>query len=152
MTVHTIAIVDDDESVLQAIGRLVRSLGYDVELFTSGRQLLECEGLCHIKCVITDVEMPSMDGLELAQRLRRMRHAAPIIFISGVVDAGYEVRARTTVNACFLSKPVAEQDLIDCIELALSHPSLDTFATSVSSGISDDLSSRLNDGLEGKGQ
>ncbi|BDB28891.1 two-component response regulator [Cupriavidus sp. TA19] len=124
MTVHTIAIVDDDESVLQAIGRLVRSLGYEVELFASGRQLLESEGLSHINCVITDVEMPCMDGLELSQCLRRIGHAAPIIFISGVVDAGYEERARTTVNACFLSKPFAEQDLIDCIELALYPPPL----------------------------
>lgn len=124
MTVHTIAIVDDDESVLQAIGRLVRSLGYEVELFASGRQLLEREGLSHIKCVITDVEMPSMDGLELSQCLRRIGHSAPIIFISGVVDGGYEERAHTTVNVCILSKPFAEQDLIDCIELALSHPPL----------------------------
>lgn len=114
-----IAIVDDDASVRDAIGRLVRSYDFAVELFTGGQELLECLALDRIACVITDVVMPGMNGFALYDALRQCGFDKPVIFMTGFAEEGAEQRAMTAGAACFLNKPFQETDIIRCIDRAL---------------------------------
>jgi len=114
-----IAIVDDDASVRHAIGRLVRSLDMAVELYGGGPELLQSPLLADIACVITDVQMPVMNGFTLCETLRAAGHKMPVIFMTAFAHEGYEQRARAAGATCFLSKPFQDTDILDCIENAL---------------------------------
>jgi FixJ family two-component response regulator len=78
-----IAVVDDDPRILQSLQNLLESIGYTVRVFDSATALLERTGLEEIDCVISDVNMPVIDGLELSRRLHRTMPALPIILITG---------------------------------------------------------------------
>lgn len=114
-----IAIVDDDVSVRHAMGRLVRSLDMAVELYGGGPELLQSPSIGDIDCVITDVQMPGMNGFALCDALRTNGHRMPVIFMTAFAQEGYEQRARDAGAACFLNKPFQDTDIIDCIENAL---------------------------------
>lgn len=117
-----IAIVDDDTSVRNAMGRLVHSFDLAVELYGSGQELLQSATLDHIACVITDVQMPHMNGFALCEALRARGWHMPVIFMTAFSDEGYEDRARNAGAACFLNKPFEDTDIIRCIEHALGGP------------------------------
>ena len=114
-----IAIVDDDASVRHAMGRLVRSLDMTAELYGGGPELLASTSIAAIDCVITDVQMPVMNGFALCEALRARGHRMPVIFMTAFAQEGYEQRARDAGAACFLNKPFQDTDIIDCIENAL---------------------------------
>ncbi|WER47519.1 response regulator [Cupriavidus sp. WKF15] len=117
--IPVIAIVDDDASVRDAMGRLVRSCDFAAELFGGGGELLQSGKLHQIACVITDVVMPGMNGFALYEQLRASGFDKPVIFMTGFAEEGSEQRAMAAGAACFLKKPFQDTDIIRCIEQAL---------------------------------
>jgi FixJ family two-component response regulator len=114
-----IAIVDDDESVCIGMTSLVRSLGYEVQTFGCAEDFLQSQQRTGASCVISDVQMPGLGGLELQKILVAEGNRLPIIFITAYPDA--EVRRLAMQNGalCFLSKPFDGADLVQCLENAL---------------------------------
>lgn len=114
-----ITIIDDDESVRIATESLVRSLGFSARTFASAEDFLNSPLLGETACVITDVQMPGMSGVELQSHLRSKGDATPLIFIT----AFPEERIRRQVDAAgavgFLAKPFDGHDMIECIDRAL---------------------------------
>ena len=115
-----ISIIDDDDSVRQALGSLVRSLGFAAALFGSAEQFLEAGAVAGSAVVVTDVQMPGMNGVELQDRLRREGHAVPMIFITAFPEEALRKRAFAAGACCFLGKPFDGDIMIRCIESALS--------------------------------
>lgn len=115
-----IAIVDDDASVRQAMGQLLRSCDLAVALFGSGAELLQAAALDRLDCVITDVQMPGMNGFALCEALRARGLDMPVVFMTGFAHEGYEQRARAIRAAGFLNKPFQDHEVMRCIESALS--------------------------------
>ena len=114
-----IAIIDDDASVRAGIGRLMRSLGYIGRAFASADEFMQSSGLGKASCVITDVHMPGMSGLELQSLLNRQGHRIPIIFITAFPEDDVRQRAMTAGAVGFLAKPFEGGALVQCIEAAL---------------------------------
>jgi FixJ family two-component response regulator len=114
-----ITLVDDDEGVREATANLLRSLGYEVRTFESGRALLDWTGLNETSCVITDIMMPEIDGFELHRRLASGGYRFPIIFLTALTDAVAEARMRECQVHCILTKPCSERHLLDCVRSAL---------------------------------
>lgn len=114
-----ITIIDDDESVRIATASLVRSLGFAASTFASAEDFLHSPQLVASDCVITDVQMPGMSGVELQARLKASGNPTPLIFIT----AFPEDRVRRQVTAAgaigFLSKPFDGSDMIACLDMAL---------------------------------
>ena len=115
-----IAVVDDNYSICKALSRLLNSHGYDVEVYTSAQEFLLHARNSGLSCVILDINMPKMNGLELQEILIDRRCDYPIVFISGCGDIPSLVEAikRGAVN--FLQKPVVEQDLLLAIREAIA--------------------------------
>ena len=101
-----IAIVDDDASVRQSARRLIRSLGYRAAAFRSGRAFLDAVTDQHICCLVLDVRMPEMDGLEIQRHLTERGLRIPIVFLTGRASDEEERRARAAGAIDFLRKPV----------------------------------------------
>ena len=114
-----ISIVDDDESMLGAIAGLLRSAGYDARGFASAEEFLACGMVPSFACIITDVQMPGMSGIELKQRLAACQVPTPVIMITARHGPGLEDKALANGAVCLLRKPFAADILIDCVEKAL---------------------------------
>jgi FixJ family two-component response regulator len=114
-----ISIVDDDASVRTATQNLVRSLGYTVYVFASAEAFLESAYLKDTRCVIADVQMPVMSGVELQSHLWAMGHRVPFIFISAFPEENVRERALQGGAICFLSKPFDGCILIKHLHTAL---------------------------------
>jgi FixJ family two-component response regulator len=121
-----IAIVDDDAFVRESLRDLMESLGYDVAAFESAERFLEAACLAETSCVIADLQMPGLSGLDLQGRLIADGRSIPIIFVTGFPDEKFRVRAMSAGAVGFLSKPFNERSLISCLESALS-PSIVPF-------------------------
>jgi len=117
-----IAIVDDDPAVRHAMGGLVRAFGMAVELYAGGPALLQSPSIDGIDCVITDVQMPGMNGFALCEALRARGLRMPVIFMTAFDLRDFAQRARDAGAACFLGKPFGDTDLLRCIERALAMP------------------------------
>jgi FixJ family two-component response regulator len=115
-----ICIVDDDRSVRRALGRLIRSFGFDVETIASGRECLDGAYIDRADCLVLDVSMPGMDGFELYALLQASGRDIPTVFISAHDDEGYEKKARSLGASAFLSKPCDEKSLVEAINNAIS--------------------------------
>jgi FixJ family two-component response regulator len=118
-----IAIVDDDESVCRALKRLIRSLGMDADTFPSGRQfieLLEAMPSLRVDCVVLDVQMPGMNGLQVQQQLARSAHRIPVIFITAHDDPALREQALAAGALAFLRKPFNDELLIKILNVALN--------------------------------
>jgi len=115
----SIAIVDDDEVVREAMKSLVRSLGYHASTFGSAEEFLNSEQLDDTSCLITDVQMPGMSGLDLQDRLIARGHRIPIIFITAHSDENVRSRAMKAGAIDFLTKPVNADHLVGHLEKAL---------------------------------
>ncbi|ANV99035.1 two-component system response regulator [Bradyrhizobium icense] len=119
MSNRVISIIDDDGSVRAATHNLVRSLGYVVHSFASAEEFLRSPHLNDTSCVITDVRMPAMSGLELQAHLLATGRRFPIIFVTAFSVDSDRARAMKAGAICFLSKPCDGEALIKCLEAAL---------------------------------
>jgi FixJ family two-component response regulator len=117
-----ISIVDDDEFVRDATSNLVQSLGYSACVFASAEEFLQSPRLADTACLIADVQMPGMSGIDLQSRLNGQGHRIATIFITAFPDERVRARALGGGAICFLSKPFDGQALVDCIEKALKGP------------------------------
>ena len=115
-----ISIVDDDESVRTAMKDMVESFGYAVVAFASGAEFLRSDRLRDSACLIADVRMPRMNGLELQQRLIMSSNFIPIIFLTAFPDKRARNRAIKAGAIAFLSKPCSRSDLLAHIHSALA--------------------------------
>ena len=114
-----IYLVDDDEAVRDALGMLLKSIGLEHETFASALDFLQSYDARRHSCLVADIRMPGMSGLELQQRLNERRSEIPIIFITGHGDVPMAVTALKSGAVDFLQKPFRDQDLIDRIHKAL---------------------------------
>lgn len=114
-----ISVIDDDASVRAAVNNLVRSLGYTVHTFASAEEFLRSAHLHATSCVITDVQMPVMNGVELQAHLHTQGHRMPFIFITAFPDEGIRARALKAGAIGFLTKPFDGRTLIQCLDTAL---------------------------------
>jgi FixJ family two-component response regulator len=115
----TVFIVDDDPSVLIALARLLRSAGLNTTTFTSAQEFLDLHDQNASGCLVLDVEMPSMNGLELQLALATQGNELPIIFLTGNGDIPMSVRAIKQGAIDFLTKPINDSDLIAAIHEAI---------------------------------
>jgi FixJ family two-component response regulator len=115
-----ISIVDDDESVREALWGLVRSVGYTVSTFASAEEFVNSDQLGKADCLILDVAMPGMGGIELQRRLVADHSPVPVIFITAHEDEGIRAQALRNGAEAFLIKPFSEDALLDAIQGALS--------------------------------
>ena len=118
-----ISIIDDDRSVREAVKSLIRSLGYEAVTFASAEEYLGADGAHDSECIITDVQMPGMTGIDLQDRLVADGYRRPIIFMSAE-EAGAD--ASRTAAPRFLKKPFSDERLIDCLDRALKGPAPNT--------------------------
>jgi len=116
----TVYIVDDDAAVRQSLSLLMRSMKLEVATFASAQDFLAAcvDDLCG--CLVLDIRMPGMSGLDLQTELGRRRVALPIIFITGHGDVGMAVRAMKAGAVDFIEKPFSDQQLLDRIQQALA--------------------------------
>jgi FixJ family two-component response regulator len=115
-----IACVEDDPSVCEAIVKFLDALDLAAEAYSSAEEFLQSGRLEQVQCLITDVNLKGMSGLQLQDRLAAAGHAIPTIVITGFPDEGVRRRALDGGAICFLSKPVATEDLLACIRTALT--------------------------------
>ena len=119
-TVSVVAVIDDDASVRTATDNLLCSHGYLVDTFASAEEFLQSARLSDSACVIADVQMPAMSGLDLLTHMRTQGYAAPFIFITAFPEESVRARALRAGAICFLAKPFAGPALINCLEAALN--------------------------------
>jgi FixJ family two-component response regulator len=114
-----ISIVEDDPFFRESMKRLMRSLGYNVEAFTSAAHVLASPLLAETACLIVDVHMPAMTGIELRRHLVKAGYAIPTIIVTAYPNDVDRARALSDGVVCYLSKPVDESRLIKCLQAAL---------------------------------
>ncbi len=114
-----IAIVDDDQAVCDATKMLVRSLGYDASTFGSAEDFLKSKQFSNTSCIITDLQMPGLSGLDLQDLLIARGHRFPIIFITAHPDQAARMRAMKAGAIGFLSKPFKFDHLLCYLDQAL---------------------------------
>jgi FixJ family two-component response regulator len=114
-----ISIVDDDPSVREGMMDLLRSMDFDVEAFELAADFLNSNRLCGTSCLIADVQMPKMTGLELCDHLIGLGNIIPTILITAFPNARDKAWARRAGVTCYLPKPFTEAQLLDCIHEAL---------------------------------
>lgn len=114
-----IRVVDDDPSFRRSMGRLLQASGYEVALYESGDKLLEAPVVDKPGCILLDLRMAGLDGLELQDRLIQRGHILPIVFLTGHGDIPASVRAIKAGAEDFLTKPVPKETLLAAVERAL---------------------------------
>ncbi len=116
---HVIHVVDDDSSFRSAIARLLSAAGYEVALYESSQQLLDKPPTSLTDCILLDVQMPGLSGLQLQDRLSKLGNRLPIVFLTGHADIPTSVRAIKAGAEDFLTKPVTKEHLLETIRRAL---------------------------------
>jgi FixJ family two-component response regulator len=114
-----VSVVEDDRYFRESMRRLMRSLGYNVEAFSSAADFLASPRLIETTCLIADVHMPAMTGIELYRHLIEAGYAIPTILVTAYPDDVDRARALNDGVVCYLRKPVDEQHLIRCLRAAL---------------------------------
>jgi FixJ family two-component response regulator len=115
-----IAIIDDDQSLRTALARLLRSLGYAVKAFASAEEFLGAGAAGDFVCIITDIQMPGMSGIELMRHLSAVQCQVPVIMITARPEASIEEEALASGAVCLLRKPFAAAALSECLAKALA--------------------------------
>jgi FixJ family two-component response regulator len=115
-----ISVVDDDQSFRDSMRRLLKALNYAVAVFPSAAEFLASPKFAATACLVADVHMPAMTGIELYQHLIERGHAIPTILITAYPDDGLQERVLTLGVECYLRKPLVEAILIDCLRSALA--------------------------------
>jgi FixJ family two-component response regulator len=114
-----ISVVDDDDSVRESLGGLIRSVGFAVKVFASAEEFLNSDHLRNTDCLILDVRMPGMNGLELQRQLAASYSKIPVIFITAHGDEEVRSRALNGGAVDYLLKPFSEEALLNAIDAAL---------------------------------
>ena len=117
--IPVISIVDDDKSVREATKSLIRSLGYKAVAFCSAEEFLESTHVTATVCLITDVHMPGLSGVDLQDRLIADGRRMPVIFVTALPDEGLQARVFKSGAVGYLPKPFNEDRFIECIDAAL---------------------------------
>ncbi len=117
--VPTVFVIDDDRGMRQAIQDLVESVGLRAEAFTTGEEFLKRPRTADPSCLVLDVRLPQMSGLDFQRKLAELGLCIPIIFITAHGDIPMSVRALKSGAVEFLTKPFRDQDLLDAIQQAL---------------------------------
>ena len=118
-TTKLVAIVDDDDSVRDALGGFLKAVGFSTRAFASAEEFLKSGQQSYTSCLIADIRMPGMSGLELQSRLNAERCRIPIIFITAHGDAKMRIQALRAGAVEFLSKPFDEEVLLESVRAAL---------------------------------
>jgi FixJ family two-component response regulator len=114
-----LSVVDDDESVRESLPDLLREFGFSARAFSSAQDFLSSDYLDETRCLILDVAMPGMSGLDLQQELNRRGKKIPIIFITGQKDEDIQKQAFEQGAVKFLHKPFSDSALLDAVSAAL---------------------------------
>jgi FixJ family two-component response regulator len=114
-----ISVVDDDDSVREATKGLVRSLGYAAVTFASAEEFLRSDRVHQTDCLITDVQMHGLSGVDLQVRLTAAGHRMPVIFVTAFPEDRIRRRALEAGACGFLGKPFSDESLIGCLDRAL---------------------------------
>lgn len=114
-------VIDDDASVRKSLARLVRSIGLDVDTFTSARDFLVFNPPDRPGCLVLDLKMPGMTGLELQEELTAVNRSIPIVFITGFGNVAVSVQAMKAGAVDFLEKPFDDKTLLDAIRRAIQN-------------------------------
>ena len=117
-----VAVVEDDFAVREATKHLLRLLGYTTDSFASAEDFLNSGRVQDTSCLITDVHLPGMSGVDLQNRLTLDGHRVPIIFITAFPDEAIRERVMGRGALCYLSKPLEQQSLIAWLDQALMRP------------------------------
>ena len=117
--IPTVFVIDDDGGMRQAIQDLVESVGLRAEVFATGEEFLKKPRIADPCCLVLDVRLPQMSGLEFQQKLAELGVRVPVIFITAHGDIPMSVRALKSGAVEFLAKPFRDQDLLDAIQQAL---------------------------------
>lgn len=118
-SMQTVFIVDDDSSIRHAMGLLMQSVGYDYEIYESADAFMDSQSYDKPGCLVLDIRMPGISGLELQDKLTELGSTLPIIFISGHGDVPMAVEAMQKGAVDFIQKPFRDQELLDRIGDAL---------------------------------
>jgi len=118
-----VAVVDDDESVRESLAGLIRSVGLAVKVFASAEEFLGSDHVAGTNCLILDVRMPGMDGLELQRHLKVSHPDLPVVFITAH-GSEEEVRLRALAAGAvdYLLKPLSEEEVLSAVDTALKSP------------------------------
>jgi FixJ family two-component response regulator len=119
--VRLISIVDDDDSFRNSLDNLIRSIGFRVQGFSSAEEFLNSDQVRDAACLILDVRMPGMSGLELQRQIVAANWRIPIIFVTSYADGDERAQAFEAGAVDYLYKPFREEDLIKAIDAALKH-------------------------------
>jgi FixJ family two-component response regulator len=123
-TAERVYLVDDDPALRKALSRLLRTNGWRVDTFESAEAFLEGRDPQALACLVLDVTLPGLDGIELQQTLVDTRQAMPIVFLTGYGDIPMSVQAMRTGASNFLTKPVTAQALCSAIRLAMDEATI----------------------------
>lgn len=118
---YTVCIVDDDHAVRASLGALLRTAGYNVETYGSGAEFLSSPASSCRGCLVVDVRMPGMSGLQLQEELARQGITVPVIIITGHADVPMAVAAMRSGAVDFIEKPFRFETIADSIQRALEH-------------------------------
>jgi len=113
-----ISVVDDDQPCRESLRRLLKSLAFRADVFSSAADFLASPRLSETGCLIADIHMPAMTGLELYRRLVESGRAMPTILVTGYPNDADRARALADGVVCYLRKPIDEQDLAQCLRTA----------------------------------
>jgi FixJ family two-component response regulator len=114
-----LSVVDDDEMLRESIPDLLKEFGFSARAFSSGQAFLSSDCMDETRCLILDVAMPEMSGLDLQEELKRRGRAIPIVFITGQKDEDIRKQAFRQGAIGFLYKPFSDSDLLDAVNAAL---------------------------------
>jgi FixJ family two-component response regulator len=118
-----VAIVDDDESIRAALQGFMKEAGLPAQSFASAEDFLASGNLNQVGCLVADIRMPGMSGLELQARLNAERHRIPIVFVTAHGDESMKMQALRAGAVEFLAKPFNEEVLLDCVRAAMENRS-----------------------------
>jgi FixJ family two-component response regulator len=116
-----VAIIDDDDALCSSLVDLMRSVGYRTRPFASAETFLTSSTLFSLDCVIADVDMPGMGGLNLVRKLHEQGIMTPVILITALPDKHLDDEAISVGAQCLLRKPFETNSLLDCVERSLSN-------------------------------
>jgi len=111
-----VAIIDDDRRVLQSIGSLLESVGYEVRLFCSAEPLLRSDSVSSIGCVVSDIGIPEIDGIELKALLSRMAPDLPVILVTGNQKQARRAELKGLESPFFFEKPFNSKKLVEAVD------------------------------------